>query len=550
MKRLSRRTFITAGLSAGAAAFARWDTRPNVILHNGRILTMGMREPEVEALALAGSRVFAIGRSSEMLALAGSGARRFDLGGKRVTPGFNDAHSHPCDGGVALVTQVALEMDSIEAIKAAIRAKAATTAPGDWVVGFLYDDTKTPRPLERADLDAAAPDHPVVVQHRGGHTAFVNSRALAAARIEENTADPPHGEYFRDAAGRHNGRVAESAAEAILALAVRPPSRDDYRKGAALISKQFASRGITSACEADGNPAILQGYQDARDAGELMGRFYTHIDYGRLDEMIAAGVHTGFGDEWVRVGAVKLFADGSISERTALLSEPYSGLGGYRGISRASRETLYAQARKAYLAGWQVGTHANGDVAIDTILGVYEQLQREFPRRDARLRIEHCTLVTPELVRRIKAAGVIPLPFAGYVYFHGEKMHFYGDERLKHMFAMRDFLDAGIKAAPGSDYTASPAEPMLWLRSEVTRTDASGHTWGANQRISVAEAIRCSTVHGAYASFEEAIKGTLEPGQLADLVVWDHDLMTIDPESFMSVKPERTMLGGRWVYEA
>ena len=550
MKRLSRRTFITAGLSAGAAAFARWDTRPNMILHNGRILTMGLREPEVEALALAGNRVFAIGRSTEMLALAGSGARRFDLGGKRVTPGFNDAHSHPCDGGVALVTQVALEMDSIEAIKAAIRAKAATTAPGDWVVGFLYDDTKTPRPLERADLDAAAPDHPVVVQHRGGHTAFVNSRALAAARIEENTPDPPHGEYFRDVAGRHNGRVAENAAEAILALAVRPPSRDDYRKGAALISKQFVSRGITSACEADGNPAILQGYQDARDAGELMGRFYTHIDYGQLDKMIAAGVHTGFGDEWVRVGAVKLFADGSISERTALLSEPYSGLGGYRGISRASRETLYAQARKAYLAGWQVGTHANGDVAIDTILGVYEQLQREFPRRDARLRIEHCTLVTPELVRRIKAAGVIPLPFAGYVYFHGEKMHFYGDERLKHMFAMRDFLDAGIKAAPGSDYTASPAEPMLWLRSEVTRTDASGHIWGANQRISVAEAIRCSTVHGAYASLEEGIKGTLEPGQLADLVVWDHDLMTIDPESFMSVKPERTMLGGRWVYEA
>ncbi|MBV8147214.1 MAG: amidohydrolase family protein, partial [Gammaproteobacteria bacterium] len=249
-------------------------------------------------------------------------------------------------------------------------------------------------------------------------------------------------------------------------------------------------------------------------------------------------------------GAVKLFADGSISERTALLSQPYAGLGDFHGISRASRETLYEQARKAYLAGWQVGTHANGDVAIDTILGVYEQLQRESPRRDARLRIEHCTLVTPELVRRIKAAGVIPLPFAGYVFFHGEKMHFYGEERLRHMFAMRDFLDAGIKAAPGSDYTASPAEPMLWLRSEVTRADASGHLWGANQRISVVEAIRCSTVHGAYASFEEGIKGTLEPGQLADLVVWDQDLLTVDPAGFMSIKPERTMLGGRWVYES
>jgi len=281
-----------------------------------------------------------------------------------------------------------------------------------------------------------------------------------------------------------------------------------------------------------------------------MGRFYTHIGYSHLDKLIAAGVHTGFGDEWVRVGAVKLYTDGSISERTALLSEPYAGLGDFRGVSRMTRDSLYEAVRKSHLAGWQVGTHANGDVAIDTVMGVYEQIQREFPRRDPRFRIEHCSLVTPDLVRRIKAAGVIPLPFAGYVLFHGEKMHFYGEERLKHMFAMRDFIDAGIKAAPGSDYTASPADPMLWLRSEVTRTDSTGHVWGANQRITVEEAIRCSTVNGAYASFEEDIKGTLEPSKLADLVVWDHDLLTIDPQDLTSVKPERTMLGGRWVYEA
>lgn len=550
MKHLNRRTFVAAGLSAGAAAFARWDSRPETILHNGKILTMSTREREVEALAISGSRVAAFGTSKEMLELGGSGARRFDIGGKRITPGFNDAHSHPCDSGVQLVTQVALEMDSIEAVQAAIRTKAAATPPGEWVVGFLYDDTKTPRPLERADLDAAAANHPVMVRHRGGHTAFVNSRALAAVTVEENTPDPPHGTYFRDAAGRHNGRVAENAVDAMFALAVKPPSRDDFRKGAALISKVFASRGITSACEADGNPSVLMGYQDARDAGELLGRFYSHINFGELDKMIAAGMRTGFGDEWVRIGAVKLYSDGSISERTALLSEPYAGLGDFRGVSRMTREELYDSVRKAHLAGWQVGTHANGDVAIDTVMGVYEQLQREFPRRDPRFRIEHCSLVTPDLVRRIKAANVIPAPFACYVLFHGEKMHFYGEERLKHMFAMRDFIDAGIKAAPGSDYTASPADPMLWLRSEVTRADSTGHVWGGNQRITVEEAIRCSTVNGAYASFEEDIKGTLEPGKLADLVVWDHDLLQVDPVSFTTVKPERTMIGGRWVYEA
>ncbi len=550
MKRLSRRTFIAAGLTASAAAFARWDARPDTILHNGKVLTMGAREREVQALALAGSRVLAFGTSKEMLALAGPNTRRIDLGGKRVTPGFNDAHSHPCESGLELVTQVPLEMDSIDAVLAAIRAKAATTPPGEWVIGFLYDDTKTPRPLDRADLDAAAPGHPVIVRHRGGHTAFVNSRALAVIKVDEDTPDPPHSQFFRDAAGRHNGRVAEDAVVSILALAVKPPTREDYRKGAALISKMFASRGITSSCEADGHPQTLQAYQDARGAGELLGRFYTHINYDDLDKMIAAGVHTGFGDEWVRVGAIKLYSDGSISERTALLSEPYDGLGDFRGVSRATREELYEKARKACLAGWQVGIHANGDVAIDTVLGVYEQLQREFPRRDPRLRIEHCTVVNADLVRRIKAADVIPLPFACYVLFHGEKMHFYGEERLKHMFAMRDFIDAGIKAAPGSDYTASPAEPMLWLRSEVTRTDATGHVWGANQRITVEEAIRCSTVNGAYATFEEDIKGALEPGQLADLVVWDQDLMTIDPMNLTSVKPERTMIGGRWAYEA
>jgi predicted amidohydrolase YtcJ len=549
MRHLSRRGFVLAGLGASAAAFARLETRPDTVLYNGKILTLG-RDREVEALALAGGRVFATGTSAEMRALGGARARAVDLGGKRVTPGFNDAHAHPGESGVELVTKLALEMASIEKIVEAIRAKAATLPPGAWVRGFLYDDTKTPRPLERADLDAAAPEHPVIVEHRGGHTAFVNSRALALAKVGEDTPNPVHGEYFRDAAGRHNGRVAEDAAETITALAATAPGRDDYRQGAALISRQLASRGVTSVCDALGSPAALQGFQDARDAGELRSRVYLHAGYAHLDAFMAAGIHTGFGDEWVRVGAVKLFADGSISERTALLSAPYAGLGEFRGISRASRAELYAQARKAHLAGWQVGTHANGDVAIDTVLGVYEQLQREAPRRDPRWRIEHCTLVNAGLVARIKALGALPVPFAGYVYFHSEKMHFYGEERLRHMFAMRDFLDAGIRVPSSSDYTASPSDPALWLRSQVTRTAADGHVWGANQRITVEEAIRCGTLHGAFAAFEDGIKGRLEPGQLADLVVWDRDLLAIDPLTLIEARAERTMAGGRWVYEA
>jgi predicted amidohydrolase YtcJ len=548
MNALSRRRFlVAAGLGASACAFGDFARRPDLVLHHGRIWTGA--GSDVEALALVGDRVFAAGSNAEVLALAAPGTRRVDLSGRRVTPGFNDAHAHPAASGVGLLMQVTCDQSSLDAIKDAIRARAARTPPAQWIEGAVYDDTKTPRPLSRADLDEAAPAHPVIVRHRGGHTAFVNSRAYAAAGVDERTADPDGGRFFRDEAGRLNGRVADAAVAAFDKL-LPEPTRDDWRRGVALISANLARSGVTSTNDASAEPRAIQGYQDARDAGELKTRVYAHVHQPHLAKYLAAGVHSGFGDEWVRLGAVKLFADGSISERTALLAEPYIGLGDYRGLALATGEELYAQAREAHLAGWQIGVHANGDTAIDTVLGVFERLQRESPRRDPRFRIEHCTVVTPALVARMKALGVVPVPFAGYVYFHAEKLHFYGEERLGRMFAMRSFLDAGLRAPSSSDYTASPHEPMLWMRSQVTRTDATGHVWGANQRITAAEALRCGTANGAYAAFEEGIKGTLAPGMLADLVVWSDDPLTIDPMRLLEVRAERTMVGGRFVYEA
>jgi predicted amidohydrolase YtcJ len=225
-------------------------------------------------------------------------------------------------------------------------------------------------------------------------------------------------------------------------------------------------------------------------------------------------------------------------------------MGDYRGLQVSSREDLYENSRKAHAAGWQLGTHANGDLAIDEILGVYEQVQREMPRRDPRYRIEHCTLLNPALIQRMKALNVIPAPFSCYVYFHGDVMHFYGEERLQHMFPMRDFLNAGLRPTDSSDYTASPSDPMMWLHSQVTRTDMQGKVWGANQRITVEEAICCGTINGAYASFEENIKGTISPGKLADLIVLGRDPFRSDPASLISIPVERTMMGGKWMYEA
>jgi predicted amidohydrolase YtcJ len=213
-------------------------------------------------------------------------------------------------------------------------------------------------------------------------------------------------------------------------------------------------------------------------------------------------------------------------------------------------EELYAIARKAHEADWQIGIHANGDVGIDIALRVYERVQRERPRRDPRFRLEHCTVINDSLVQRIRALGVIPTPFAAYVYYHGEKFREFGAERLNHMFALRSFLDAGVRVAPGSDYPPGPFEPMMALQSAVTRTDIKGTVWGAPQRVTVEEALRTQTLHGAYASFEENIKGSIERGKLADLVVLGRDPLREDPSTLITIPIERTMVGGRWVYES
>jgi predicted amidohydrolase YtcJ len=523
---------------------------PDLILYNGLVYTVHPENSQARAIAIRDGRILAVGADRDVLALAGKTTRRVDLARRRVLPGFNDAHAHPWAGGLDQLKKVACDKTSIDEILAALRERAVATPPGRWVQGYLYDDGKTPRPLTRADLDTAVPDHPAIVTHRGGHTAYVNSLALTQVGATPTTPDPPGGRFEHGADGQLNGRVADKAMEAVLDKIPEELTRDDHQRSIALISKLYASYGVTSACEADATPDGLRGYQDARDSSELKFRAYCHMDVAYLDRYIAAGLHTGFGDSMVRIGGIKQYADGSISERTAWLAEPYIGIPNYFGVESGTRESLYESSRKAWLAGFQLATHANGERAIDRMLGVYEQLLDEAPRRDPRFRLEHCTVVTPELIARMRAVGAIPIPFAGYVNFHGDVMHFYGDERMKRMFAYRSFIDAGLRPPASSDYTASPPSPMLWLYSMTTRRDPAGHVWGETQRITLPEAVRSATLDGAYASFEEHDKGTIEPGKLADLVVLKEDPFAVPAEHWLDVKVERTMLGGRWVYES
>ena len=550
----SRREFLYGvTVLSGSVLFALDRTEPDLILYNGNFWTVNPRQPRAQAAAVSGGRFFAVGSNDEVLALAAGNARKIDLGGKTVLPGFIDAHSHPAEAGLSHLRMVDCDLRSIAEILKALRQRAATTPSGQWVLGFKYDDTKTSdgRPLSIKDLDEAVSDHPVFVEHRGGHTGWANSPALMLAKIDDKTSDPPGGKIDHDpATGKLTGRVREAAKDALVNAIPAHFTRDDRRQGVKLIAKMMTRTGVTSVTDALGTPDDLRAYQESRDSGELSLRVYCHIYHSFMDQMLAAGIKTGFGDEWVRVGAQKMICDGSISERTARLSQPYIGRPDDFGILVTPEDQLYEQARKAHAAGWQLGTHANGDVGIDTTLRVYERLQKEMPKRDSRYRLEHCTVVNDSLIQRIKALGAIPTPFSTYAYYHGEKMKEYGADRVNHMFALRSFIDAGIRPTQASDYPPGPFEPMMALQSEVTRTDAKGNVWGAQQKITLEEAIRVGTLYGAYASYEENLKGSIEAGKLADLVVLGRDVFTEDPYNVVNIPVERTMVGGKWVWES
>jgi predicted amidohydrolase YtcJ len=545
-----RRRFL--GQLGGIAATALPWQRPTLVLYRGTIVTMDPAKPRAQAVAIFGDRFAAVGTTQEILGYAGSTTRRIDLAGRIVVPGFIDAHSHPAGAGLQHLTNVDCDLRSIADIVQAVKDRAAKTPQGEWVLGFKYDDTKTRegRPLTRADLDQAAPNHPVMIQHRGGHTAYLNSIGFARADITEMTQDPPGGKIDRDSSGRPTGRLAESAVDLATRHIKEDDSADRRREGVKFISKALAKAGITSVHDASASIEDWRAYQDALANGDLGTRVYALVYGNAIDRMIAAGLRQGSGNEWVRLGGMKLVCDGSISERTARLAQPYVGRPDDYGILVNTADQLWPLMEKAHRANLQIGVHANGDVGIDIVLGLYERLLKEYPRPDPRFRLEHCTVVTPDLVRRIKALGAIPTPFSTYVYWHGEKMKEYGAERLERMFALRSFLDAGIRPTFASDYPPGPFEPMMGLQSMVGRADMKGTVWGGSQKVTVDEAIRIATLHGAYASFEETRKGSIEVGKLADLVVLGRDPYREPVTSLVSIPIERTMVGGRWVYEA
>jgi predicted amidohydrolase YtcJ len=556
----SRRAFL--GLTgAGIAGLLNAEPQDaDLVVFNAKVYTVDSRAPKAEAFAVKNGRFTAVGSTAEIKPLIAKGTQTFDARQMTIVPGFIDCHNHA--GGNVLLYEVlvgnpfVVEFVTIASIIDKLRARARETPPGTWVEGYFFDDTKVKdnRQLNLHDLDQVSKDHPVVVRHRGGHTAFYNSKALQMADINRNTPNPPGGTYDRDSNGELNGRVTDRAMGAVNRIGkrqsfseVQTAQRD--RDGVAHISKQFARFGVTSVHHQGGS---LPAFQQVRARGELLHRVSYESSGKVLDSMIAGGIMSGFGDEWIRLGATSEHTvDGSFSERTMALSTPYPGVvPPYKGNVTETQEELNAWIERVHRAGIQVNCHANGDVAIDMVLTAVERAQRLFPRADARPKITHCTLINDPLVRRIKAAGVVPAPFTSYAYYNSDKFAYYGEDLMKRCMAFRSFLDAGVPVAAGSDFSPGPFDPRMGIQGMVTRTGWDGKTWGTNQRITVEEALRVNTINGAYNSHEESSKGSITPGKLADFVVLADDLFTVNQEKIKDIAIVRTVVGGATVYQA
>ncbi|MBY0524983.1 MAG: amidohydrolase [Gemmataceae bacterium] len=554
-----RRQFLkSSALAAASLGLGSWpalaaeaddpDRGPELIVLNGTVYTIDDAKPKAEAFAVRNGRFIAVGNSADVRKLATKHTRILDAAGMTVLPGFIDAHTHPAASGAEHLMYVDCNQPAIADIQKAITQRAAKTAEGEWVFGFKYDDTKLSdnRPLSRADLDAASPKHPVRVTHRGGHTAVYNSLGFKLAGITKDTPDPEGGKFGRDAKGELTGFAAEKAVDRVKKLPI--PTREQGRDGARVISELMTAAGLTSVHDADADRSNFLAYQDARAAGELRFRAYVMANPDLFETWKAASLRTGFGDDVIRLGGLKLYCDGSASERTMRMSKPYIGRPNDYGILVTTQDKLNDQVRDAHSNHFQVGVHCNGDVAIDMVLTAYELMLRAIPRADSRPRLEHCTLVNPALLKRIAALGAIPTPFYTYVHYHGDKWGQYGDERVQWMFAHRSFLDHKIKVAGASDYVPGPYEPLMAIQSMVTRKDVKGRVWGGNQKISVDEALKVCTIHGAHASFEEKTKGTITPGKLADFVMLAADPHTVEADKIKEIKVVRTVVGGKTVH--
>jgi predicted amidohydrolase YtcJ len=549
-----------------------------LFLVNGKLHTQDPAYSHATAVATCGGRIWAVGGDADICALVGPDVQVIDLEGRRVLPGLTDSHFHYYDWALGLRRLPLAAADSLADVRARLAQKVGETPPGRWILGQGWNETRWPDPQipTRADLDDVAPDHPVILWRNDLHLAVVNSLALQEAGVTGDTPDPPEGVIDRDESGRPTGVLRDLAIN--LVSDVLPPPTEEETAGAMRDGFVILHRlGLTGVHDyrimggADGPPAF-RAYQRLQADGELALRMWMHIPGERLDEAIALGLRTGFGDDALRVGHVKLFSDGGQGARTAWMLEPYDDVG-HCGIPLTPMEEIAEAVHRADRAGLAVAVHAIGDRANRELLGVFEQVlggdrvtmesRSDVVDRSGRChpltapplaphRIEHVQNIRPDDLARFARLGIVASVQPIHVTDDIPMMEKSVGPRSRFAYPFRDMLDAGIVLALGTDCPVANPNPLWSIHAAVTRQTRDGTPpggWYPQQRMTVTEAVWGHTMGAARVTGREAALGSISPGKLADLIVLDRDIFAIEAMEIAQAQVVMTVFNGRIVYQ-
>ena len=526
----------------------------DLVIINANVHTMNRQQPAAQAVAVYGNRIVAVGSTDEIRKLVGERTRVIDAGGRLLLPGFNDSHVHFLSGGAQLSSVDLRDAKTPQEFAERIRRFTEKLPRGRWITGGDWDHERWPTAqLPTKELiDAFTPDTPVFVNRLDGHMALANSVALKLAGVTRETKDPPGGLIVRDAQGEPTGILKDAAMSFVYAKI--PPASFAERLDAARAATNYAARfGVTSVQDMSAGDDVGV-YQTLLERGELKTRIYAVAPLPSWKTIARAGYRAHFGNDMLRVGGLKGFADGSLGSTTALFFEPYNDAPNMRGLRGEEMDGMLERTRGADRAGLQVMIHAIGDQANDQILSIYEQVARENGPRDRRFRIEHAQHLRPQDIARFGRDKVIASMQPYHCIDDGrwaEKR--IGHERAKTTYAFRSLLDSGAVLAFGTDWSVAPLNPLFGVYAAVTRRTLDGRNptgWIPEQKISVEETVRAYTHGSAYAEGTEQVKGTIAPGMLADVVLLSDDIFRIDPVKIENVTVRLTIMDGRVVYEA
>jgi len=546
---------IVLALATGCSRPSR--TAADLVITRAAVWTGEPAQPEAKGIAIVADRIVAVGGADEIERWRGSTTREINAGGRRVVPGFNDAHVHFVDGGRQLDNVDLKDADTPEEFARRIGERAKTTPAGEWILGGDWDDQRwTPARLPTKELiDPVTPATPVFVNRYDGHMSLANSAALRIAGVTAQTSDPPGGTIVRDAQGHPTG-VLKDAAMSYIDRVIPPMTPDRRLHAVKRALEHAASIGVTSV--QDMNPAYddIAVYADLANRGELTARIYAApLETGWQDQA-RLGVHRSFGSAWLRIGAVKGYADGSLGSTTAYFFQPYTDAPNTRGLLSDEMQPLNAMRDRligADRAGLQLCMHAIGDAGISQMLDLFGEVVSVNGERDRRLRIEHAQHIAPKDFERFGALKVIASVQPYHAIDDGRwAERRIGPERIKTTYAFRTLLDKGVRLALGTDWYVAPLNPMWTLYAATTRATLDGKNpsgWVPEQKITIGEAVSAYTAGSAYAEFQDADKGTIARGKLADLVILDQDIFSIPPASIKDVKVTATITGGKIVFQ-